>query len=131
MNNKNELGTLLLRVVLGLVFLVHGAAKFQGGIENTAGWFDSIGIPGVFAYAVAGIEFAGGLAMILGIGTRIVALLFGLIMIGAIITVNFSLGFLEGYVFDLVLLIISLHIVLNGSKLLSLGQVLSSGRSSN
>ncbi|MEK3889452.1 DoxX family protein [Bacillus sp. FSL K6-3431] len=128
MSKRNEIGTFLLRVMLGLVFLANGVSKFQGGIENTVGWFDSIGIPGFLAYAVGTIELVGGIAMILGVGTRIVSLLFGIIMIGAIFTVKLPDGFLNGYVYDLVLLVLAAHIVLNGSKLLSLGQLIFKGR---
>lgn len=35
MLNRNEIGNLLLRIILGLVFLANGASKFKGGIENT------------------------------------------------------------------------------------------------
>ncbi|WP_216831335.1 DoxX family protein [Alkalihalobacterium elongatum] len=128
MSNKNEIGAFLLRVVLGVVFLAHGAAKFQGGIENIVGWFDSIGLPGALAYVVAIIELAGGIALILGIGTRIVSVLIGLIMVGAIFTVNLAAGFLEGYAFDLVLLTMAAFIVLNDSKLYSLGQLVIKSR---
>jgi putative oxidoreductase len=127
LSNRNEIGTLLLRIVLGLVFSANGFAKFQGGIGNTAGWFESIGIPGIFAYAVGTVELVGGIALILGLGTRIVSLLFGIIMVGAIFTVNLSAGFLNGYVLDLVLLVLAVHIVLNGSKLYSLDQLIFKG----
>ncbi|MCR2822301.1 DoxX family protein [Lederbergia panacisoli] len=130
MLNKTEIGTLLLRIMLGLVFLANGAAKFQGGIGNTVGWFDSIGIPGFLAYIVAIIELVGGIAIILGLGTRLVSLLFGAIMIGAIFTVKLPDGFLNGYALDLVLLVMSIYMVLNGSKLYSLGQLLLKGRTS-
>ncbi|WP_096203189.1 DoxX family protein [Bacillus sp. FJAT-45350] len=120
MSNRYEIGALLLRLVLGIVFIAHGSAKFQGGIENIAGWFASIGLPGGLAYIVAIIELVGGIALLLGIGTRIVSVLIGLIMIGAIITVNFQAGFLDGYAYDLVLLFIAVYLVLNGSKLYSL-----------
>jgi putative oxidoreductase len=128
MSNRNEIGSLLLRVVLGIVFFAHGVSKFQGGIGNTAGWFDSIGIPGFLAYAVGTIEVVGGIALILGIGTRVVSLLLGIIMLGAIFTVNLQAGLLEGYVLDLVLLVLAAHLVLNGSKLLSLEQVIYKGK---
>lgn len=124
MLNTNEIGTFLLRIILGIVFLANGVSKFQGGIENTVGWFESIGIPGFLAYGVGAIEVLGGIALILGIGTRIVSILFGLIMIGAIFTVKLPAGFLNGYVYDLVLLVIAIHLLLNGSKLYSLGQLL-------
>lgn len=124
MSKRSEVGTLLLRVVLGIVFFANGFTKFQGGIGNTVGWFESIGIPGFLAYAVGTIELVGGLALIFGIGTRIVSLLLGIIMLGAIFTVNLPAGFLNGYVLDVVLLVLAVHILLNGSKLFSLGEVL-------
>lgn len=64
MSKRSEVGTLLLRVVLGIVFFANGFTKFQGGIGNTVGWFESIGIPGFLAYAVGTIELVGGLALI-------------------------------------------------------------------
>ena len=128
MLKKNEFGTFLLRIMIGLVFLANGVTKFQGGIENTASWFESIGIPGFMAYVVALIELVGGIALILGLGTKIAAILMGIIMLGAIFTAKLSLGFLNGYVYDLVLLVISIHLVLNGSKLYSLDQLLFKGR---
>lgn len=70
--NKNDAAHVFLRVILGLTFFIHGVSKFQGGLGNTAGFFDSLGIPGFMAYIVAGIELIGGLAVILGLGTRIV-----------------------------------------------------------
>ncbi|OLO38924.1 oxidoreductase [Alkalihalophilus pseudofirmus] len=129
MSNKQELGALLLRLVVGIVFLTHGSVKFQGGIENIAGWFDSIGLPGFLAYIVAILEVAGGIALILGIGTRVVSALLVLLMLGAIFTVNLAVGFLDGYAYDLILLVISVYLVLNGSKLLSLGQLIIKGQS--
>ena len=68
--NKNDAGQVFLRVILGLTFFIHGVSKFQGGIGNTAGFFDSLGIPGFMAYIVAGIELIGGLAVILGLGNN-------------------------------------------------------------
>ncbi|MFC4558411.1 DoxX family protein [Virgibacillus kekensis] len=121
MANRNEIGTFLLRIVLGLVFFAHGVTKFQDGIGNTVGWFESIGLPGFLAYAVGTIEVVGGIAVILGIGTRIVALLFSIVLVGAIFTVKLPNGFLNGYAYDLILLTIAIYMVLNGSRLFSLG----------
>ncbi|QGH35977.1 DoxX family membrane protein [Gracilibacillus salitolerans] len=120
MTNKEGIGALLLRVVLGIIFIGHGTDKFQGGIANTAGWFDSIGLPGFLAYIVAGLEVVGGIALILGLATRIVGGLFVLLLLGAIIKVQFAAGFIGGYAYDLALLVISAYLLLNGSKLYSL-----------
>jgi putative oxidoreductase len=120
--NKIELSTFLLRIVLGITFFVHGFVKFQGGIGNIAGWFDSIGLPGFLAYAVGIVELAGGIALILGLGTRIVSSLLAVIMIGAILKVKVAIGFLgtaemAGYELDLAFLAIALFLAVNGSKL--------------
>ncbi|MFC0471455.1 DoxX family protein [Halalkalibacter kiskunsagensis] len=123
MVNKNEIGALLLRVTLGIVFIAHGTVKFQGGIENIVGWFDSIGLPGFLAYIVAIMELAGGIALILGLGTRIVSALLALLLIGAIVKVQLAAGFIGGYAYDVVLLVMSVYLFLNGSTLVSLGQL--------
>jgi putative oxidoreductase len=124
---KTELGALILRVTLGVIFFIHGLVKFQDGIENTVGWFTSIGLPGFMAYAVAGIELVGGLALIIGVGTRIVSALIAAIMIGATLKVKLSLGLLgngqmAGYELDIAFLAMAIYLAINGSKLLSIGQ---------
>ncbi|MGG3449409.1 DoxX family protein [Domibacillus aminovorans] len=129
MSVKAEAGTLILRVVLGIIFFVHGLVKFQGGIGNTVGWFDSIGIPGGIAYIVAIIELVGGIALIVGFGTKIVSALLALLMIGATLKVKLAVGFLgngqmAGYELDLALLAIALYLAINGSKKYSLGQLI-------
>lgn len=129
MSAKTAAGALILRVVLGIIFFVHGLVKFQGGIGNTAGWFDSIGIPGGFAYVVAIIELVGGIALIVGFGTKMVAALLALLMIGATLKVKLAAGFLgngqmAGYELDVALLAIALYLAINGSKQYSLGQLI-------
>lgn len=124
----NQLGLTLLRVFLGYTFFIHGLVKFQGGIENTVGFFESLGLPGFSAYAVALIELVGGALMILGLGTRVVALLFAVIMVGAITTAKLGLGFLgngqmAGYELDLALLVISIYLALHKTTYLALGNL--------
>ncbi|ALC92004.1 oxidoreductase [Bacillus sp. FJAT-18017] len=130
MENRIEVGTLILRVVLGISFFIHGLSKFQGGIENTVGWFDSIGIPGFVAYAVATIELVGGILLVIGLGTKIVSALLSLIMVGAIVKVKFAVGFLgngqmAGYELDLAFLAMAIFLAINGSSLLSIDQIFS------
>ncbi|WP_019119751.1 DoxX family protein [Brevibacillus massiliensis] len=117
MKRREDIGLLLLRVVLGLVFLVHGWAKFQGGIEKTVGFFATLGLPGFLAYVVAVIELVGGLLMILGLGTRVISALFALVMLGAILTAKLSAGFLGGYELDFMLLAASVCLLLAGSTM--------------
>jgi len=76
---------LLLRVSMGLLFLAHGLALkvFTFTIPGTVGYFQSIGYPGFFVYLVILGEIGGGLALILGVWTRAIAVLLLPIMIGA------------------------------------------------
>ncbi|PHA00888.1 hypothetical protein COE51_06135 [Bacillus pseudomycoides] len=103
------IGNLIIRIVLGVTFFAHGLAKFQSGIDNIAGWFTSIGLPGGLAYGVATVELVGGICLIIGLGVRYVGLLFALILVGAIIKVKWSAGLLgdgknPGYELELALL---------------------------
>jgi putative oxidoreductase len=130
MGNKYEVGTLILRVILGISFFVHGYVKFAGGIENIVGWFASIGLPGALAYVVAVIELVGGLALIIGLGSRVVSALLALVMAGAIFTSKLAVGFLgngtgAGWELDLAFLAMAVVIALNGSKLLAVDQFFS------
>ena len=127
MINKHEVGALILRLTLGILLFIHGLVKFQDGIENTVGWFTSIGIPGFMGYVVPFIELIGGIALIIGIGTRIVSLLIAIIMIGAILKVKLAVGLLgngqmAGYELDLAFLAMAIYLTINGSKLLSIYQ---------
>jgi len=76
---------LLLRVSLGILLLAHGLLLkvLTFSIPGTVGYFESIGYPGFFAYLVILGEVGGGLALILGLWTRPIALLLLPIMIGA------------------------------------------------
>ncbi len=125
--NKLGLSTFILRIVLGISFFVHGLVKFQGGIGNIVGWFESIGIPGFLAYVVGAVELVGGIALILGLGTRIVSALLTLVMVGAILKAKLAIGFLgttemAGYELDLAFLVIALFLAVNGSKLWSVDE---------
>jgi putative oxidoreductase len=133
MENKYEVSTLILRIVLGISFFVHGLAKFQGGIENTVGWFDSIGLPGFLAYGVALVEVVGGIALILGLFTRIVSFIFVLLMVGAVIKVKLAAGFLgngqsAGYELDLAFMAMAVSIAITGSKAYALDSIIGKGQ---
>lgn len=124
--NKNDAGSVVLRVILGLTFFIHGLSKFQGGLSNTAIFFESLGIPGFLAYIVAFIELIGGILLVLGLGTRIVSLLFAVIMMGAIFSLKLSTGFLgngqmAGYELELALFAMAVFLTIANSTFLSLG----------
>jgi putative oxidoreductase len=85
---------LILRVSLGAIFLLHGLDKFDVGIEMIEGMFTQWGVPapGVTAPLVAVLEIVGGLALILGAGTRVAAAVLSLVLLGAIFYVKADLG---------------------------------------
>lgn len=67
-------GILALRVTTGGLFLFHGLVKlFVFTPAGTAGYFESIGLPGALGVLTMLIEIAGGLALILGVKARFVS----------------------------------------------------------
>ena len=85
---------LLLRITLGGLFLAHAALKFFVFTPaGTAKFFASLGLPGELAYVTMAAEILGGLALIAGLWTRIVALALTPILLGAIVMVHGSAGF--------------------------------------
>lgn len=77
---RTDLALLGIRAMVGAVFVFHGAQKLFGafggyGLEGTAGWMASIGIPfaDVSAFLAGSTEFFGGLALIAGLATRLVS----------------------------------------------------------
>ncbi|HET9513774.1 MAG TPA: DoxX family protein [Gemmatimonadales bacterium] len=100
-------GMVPLRVVIGLVFLMHGSQKLLS-LTSTAAFFDSIGIPiaQVAAALVTALEILGGVALILGWFTRVVAALLAIDMAVAILTARMDGGFFapSGFEFELTLL---------------------------
>src|SRR6478735_7937513 len=89
------LGLLIVRLVVGLLFVGHGTQKVFGwfggyGPKGTGGFFDSIGIkPGVMMAVVAGLsEIAGGLLFAAGLWTPLAAALIIITMLVAIVKVH-------------------------------------------
>ncbi|WP_420632248.1 DoxX family protein [Candidatus Leptofilum sp.] len=120
--DKADVAMTIIRVAVGIIFFAHGWQKiFTFGFEGTGGFFGSIGIPaaGFFAIVVSLLELLGGLALILGIGTRIVGLLLAIDMIVALLVVHLPNGFFvseNGYEFVLILGVASLSFAITGAS---------------
>lgn len=83
-NTSAPYGILALRVTTGALFLFHGLVKlFVFTPAGTAGYFESIGLPGALGYLTMLVEIAGGLALILGVKPRIVSLALVPVLLGA------------------------------------------------
>ena len=119
----------VLRIVTGIVFLMHGWQKLAlMGVGGFAGFLGQLGIPGaeIAAVVVTAVEVIGGLALILGIGTRWVAIPLAFDMLVALFTVHLPAGFFAsegGYELVLLLLAASVALILGGSGALALENV--------
>lgn len=109
---------LILRVVVGITFVVAGWSKIQMGSEAVSGFFASVGIPlaSIAAPLVMWIEFLGGIALILGVWTHLVSKLLGVIMLVATLMVHLGNGFAGpgGYQLTLTLLAALISIMITG-----------------
>ena len=84
MNATTEAGITLLRIALGAMFLAHGLLKLLVfTLPGTAGFFESVGFPGFLAYLVTPAEVLGGIALLAGFRTRLVAAALIPVLLGA------------------------------------------------
>lgn len=122
-------GLLILRVVVGIVFVVHGAQKvFEQTIPGVAQFFAQINapLPQITAPFIAYLEFGGGILLILGLLTPFVSALLAFDMLGAIFLVHLPNGFnasAGGYEFVLTLAAASAALALTGPGALALDNV--------
>ena len=68
---SDDLGKLVLRLSLGILILLHGLAKINGGVGGIAGMLQSHGLPGFLAYLALVGEIVAPALIIIGIFTRI------------------------------------------------------------
>ncbi len=111
-------GLLLIRVAAGTIFLTHGwmkVANMQGAIAMLG----HFGIAPAVVYFIAWLEVIGGLALILGIATRLFGFIFGIEMLVATLLVGFG----RGLGLDFVLALVSFGIALAGSGKYSIMQM--------
>lgn len=121
---------LILRVTLGSVLFAHGAQKLFGwfggpGFEASMAYLiDDTGLPWIIAFLTILLESIGSLLLILGLGTRIMAISFALLGIGIVLTTHLQYGFYmnwygdkagEGYEYFLLWIGIALALVFTGS----------------
>ena len=129
----------VLRVALGIVFLVHGAQLtlgwFGGHVfSETMTNFGKMGMPAPVAALVILAQFLGGLGLLVGLLTRIAAFGIFAVMLGAIFIVHIKIGFFmnwagqqhgEGYEFHLLAIAITIALMIAGAGNLSLDKAIS------
>ncbi len=119
-----NIGLLIIRVVIGVLFIGHGAQKLFGsfggyGLKGTGGWFESIGMkPGVTMALIAGItELIGGILFALGLLTPLAGIMIAGTMVMAIVKVHGANGLwstANGYEYNLTLLAVAIGVALIG-----------------
>lgn len=135
MTLKNDYVSLILRLALGLMIIPHGAQKLFGmfggyGFDGTMNFFtQTMGLPWILSFLVIVGEFFGGVALIIGLLSRVFAAIVGVIMFFAAALVHIKYGFFmnwfgnqkgEGVEFFLLAIAISLAIVIKGGGAFSM-----------
>jgi len=120
----------VLRVIAGFLFAAHGWQKFsEFTIPGTQAAFTQMGVPAaeVAAPVIATLELVGGIALILGVLTRVFAALLAVDMLGALFLVHASAGVFAatgGYELVLILAAAALAVALVGAGKVSVDKVL-------
>lgn len=118
-------GATVTRLSLGVILLAHGLLKvFVFTIPGTVGFFESLGLPALAAYLTIFGEIAGGIALILGLYTRLSALLSIPILLGATVA-HLGNGWVfsnqgGGWEFPALLVALAVAVVLQGPGALAL-----------
>ncbi len=136
----NDTTLAIARLVLGIVFFVHGAQLTLGwfggyGFHGTMHFFTAqLGIPAFFAVIAILAQFLGGIGLIVGLLGRIAAFGIACVMLGAIVKIHLAVGFFmnwggaqkgEGYEYHLLALVLCLLIMVKGSGAFSIDRLLS------
>ncbi|CAN5736845.1 hypothetical protein BH24ACT3_BH24ACT3_14250 [soil metagenome] len=97
LNRARPAAPVVLRLIIGGLFVWHGIDKFDTGISMVEGAFTMWGVPapGFTAPLTAVVEIGAGLLVVLGLGMRIAAMALSVIMIGALIYVKQDLGIIS------------------------------------
>lgn len=128
-----DAGWPVFRIFYGLFYIPHGCQKlfgwFDGNLNTVAKAIESIGLgPGIpWAYFLGGLEVFGGLLLVLGLGTRLVALLFAGFMFVGTFFFHTQFGYFwikGGMEMPLLLLMLALALVLRGGGEFSLDRKL-------
>lgn len=125
------LGSMVVRITLAIPLIVAGAGKLLGvgpkasGIDGFAGMLAGMGVPApeLAAWAVGSIELVGGLLILIGLFTRMAAVLAAVVMAAATVFVHVPNGFVAGdggFEYTLVLALIAVSLVISGPGALSL-----------
>lgn len=128
----SRLAGLLLRLGVGIIFIAHGWPKLQAGPANFAGFLAQLNVPfpEIVAWLVTFIELGGGILLIIGLFTRVVALLQAVEMVFTTLLVKVDRGLVApmeqgaGAEIDIALGVGALAIALIGPGMLALDNII-------
>jgi uncharacterized membrane protein YphA (DoxX/SURF4 family) len=120
------------RIIVGIIMFAHGLQKLQGGPANFGGLLSQLGVPApeLMAYVVTFVELVGGALLIVGLLSRLSALLLTIDLVVAILLVKLNIGLIApqgsgaGAELDLALIAGFLVILLAGPGRFSLDYAL-------
>lgn len=140
LKTDNSTAQLIARLALGIVMFPHGAQKVLGwfggyGFTGTMHFFTgSMHIPALFAFLAIAAEFAGSIALILGVFSRVAALGIAANMVVAVAMIHRHIGFFmnwsgaqkgEGYEYHLLAIGLALIVLMHGAGRASIDRALS------
>jgi putative oxidoreductase len=126
------------RIVLGIIFFAHGAQSMLGwyggpGLARSLRTFtEQLHLPSALAFLVLAGELFGGIGLIVGLFSRIAALVIALTMVGAIATVHFRFGLFlnwfgtqkgQGIEYHLLAIALALVVIVQGAGAFSLDRL--------
>jgi putative oxidoreductase len=128
---QQGLALALVRIITGIIFLAHGYQKlFVFGMSGITEGFTKMGapMPTITAPLVTFLEFFGGMGLIIGLLTRLIALGLAIDMLGAILIVHFANGFFlpTGYEFVLMLMVLSIALATGGPGRFAVDNIIAS-----
>lgn len=108
---------LILRIILGIILIIHGYPKLFKNFSNTVVWFNDAGLkPAKFWVLTIGIlEFFGGISLIFGFLTQLIAILLSIQFLFIILWIKRGQKLVGGYEFDLTLFAISFSLIFLGA----------------
>ncbi len=127
-------GLAVIRIVVGLTFLLHGWQKFfEFGIPGITNAFGQMGVPvpEIAGPLVAIVELVGGAALMVGFLTRLVAIPLAIDMLAAVLLVRLPGGFFApmGFEYELLLFTCSIGFLIGGPGAASIDRTIAGIRS--